>query len=147
VSILIGDLETDGFKPDNIWVVGVLDYDTGKFDSYTGENIAEGLLRLAEADLVIGHNFIGYDMEVAEKLTGGLVKFDRDRIVDTLVLGRKLLPEMKSQKLEVWGEMLGLPKIQFNEGFERFTPTMVPYCQRDCEVTKMVFDFLMEIQG
>jgi hypothetical protein len=146
-EILIGDLETDGFDPSIIWVVGVLDYATDEFTAYMGEDVAEGLLRLSMADLVIGHNFIDYDAGVAEKLTEGLITFDRERIVDTLKLGRKLLPDMKCQKLEEWGDILGLPKIVFNEGFSRFHPKMVPYCERDCRLNKRVFDFLMELGG
>lgn len=145
MNILVGDLETDGFDPSIIWVVGVLDYHTDEFVAYTGEDVAEGLMRLAAADVVIGHNFIGYDARISEKLTDGLISFDQERIADTLIMGRKLLPDMRKQKLEVWGEILGLPKIQFNEGFDKFVPSMVPYCKRDCEVTKMVFDFLMSL--
>ena len=145
MSILVGDLETDGFKPHNIWVVGVLDYATDEFTAYTGENVAEGLMRLAEADLVIGHNFSDYDAAVIEKLTDGMIVIDPAKIVDTLTLGRRVLPEMKCQKLEEWGEILGWPKIKFDEGFDQFRQSMVPYCQRDCEVTKRVFDFLMEL--
>ena len=146
MTVLVADLETNGFDPDTIWVVGVLDYDSDDFRAYTGEDVAEGLLRIMEADLVIGHNFIDYDAGVAERLTGGMISLDRERIVDTLKLGRKLLPDMKCQKLEEWGEILGLPKIKFNESFERFHPSMIPYCERDCRLNKMIFDFLMEVQ-
>ena len=146
MSILIADLETNGFTPDTIWVVGILDYDTDEFRSYTGEDVAEGLMRIAEADLVIGHNFGVYDAAVIDKLTDGLIIIDVDRIVDTLAMGRRLLPEMKKQSLEEWGDILGLPKIVFNEGFDRFHPKMVPYCERDCRLNKRVFDFLIEIQ-
>jgi DNA polymerase III alpha subunit (gram-positive type) len=147
VSILIVDLETNGFKPNTIWVCGILDYDTNVYTPYMGEDIAEGIMRAAEADILIAHNGIDYDIPVMERLSGGLITFDRDKVVDTLVLGRRLLPEMKCQKLEEWGDILGWPKIKFNEGFDVFHPAMVPYCERDCQVTKMVFDFLMELTG
>lgn len=147
MSILVADLETNGLDPSLIWVVGVLDYDTDEFRAYTGEDVAEGLMRLAEADLVVGHNFLTYDAPVIEKLTDGLIVLDRERIVDTLQLGRKLLPEMKCQKLEEWGNILGLPKIVFTEGFHRFHPNMIPYCERDCRLDKNVFDFLMSYEA
>lgn len=146
MSILVADLETDGFNPSIIWVVGILDYTTDEFTAYTDENVAEGLMRIAEAELVIGHNFLGYDAEVAEKLTGGLIQIDREKVYDTLLMGRQLLPDMKCQKLAEWGDLLGLPKIVFNEGFESFHPLMVPYCERDCRLNKRVFDFLVEVE-
>ena len=31
MSILIGDIETNGLNPNTIWVVGVLDYETDEF--------------------------------------------------------------------------------------------------------------------
>jgi hypothetical protein len=146
MSILVADLEANGFKPNKIWVCGVLDYRTGEFDAYTGDNISEGLIRIAEADIVIGHNFRAYDAKVIEELTDGIIKLDDEQIVDTLELGREILPEMKKQSLETWGEILGFPKVVFNEGFDRFHPKMVPYCERDCRLDMRVFDFLMEVQ-
>lgn len=145
-NILVGDIETDGLHPSRIWVVGVLDYNTNHFTSYTGDDIPEGLVRLAEADLCIGHNFIGYDVKHIERLTDGLVTFDRGKIVDTLQLGRKVVPGMDNYKLETWGEILGYPKIHFNR-FDVFDPLMVPYCERDCEISAKIFRFLMEQMG
>jgi hypothetical protein len=146
MTILIADLETDGLKPSIIWVVGILDYETDEFRAYVGDEVAEGLMRIAEADLVIGHNFTDYDARVIKKLTDSIITIDRDRIVDTLALGRKLLPHMKCQKLEEWGDILGLPKIIYTEGFSRYNPKMVPYCERDCRLNKRVFDFLIEVE-
>lgn len=141
---IIADIETDGLKPSVIHLVGILDLDTLEYTSYQGDEIVVGLTLMAEAELLVGHNLLGFDLPVIENLTDGLIQFDRARVVDTLMLGRKLLPDMKSQSLEEWGAVLGLPKLP-SPIFERFTPEMLPYCQRDCELSKMVFDFLWEL--
>ena len=141
-NILVGDIEANGLNPTIIWVVGVLDYNTGIFTGYTGDDVPEGLLRLAEADVVIGHHFKGYDAKHIERLTEGLVRFDHSKIVDTLELSRRVEPGLKNHKLETWGEILGHPKIEFNK-FDVYDPKMVPYCQRDCEINAQLFTYLM----
>jgi DNA polymerase III alpha subunit (gram-positive type) len=145
---ICADIETDGLRPNNIWVVGILSLDTDEWTAYThaDDNIAEGLMRLAEADLVVFHNGNDYDIPVIERLTDGLVKFDRSRVIDTLKMGRKLVPEMRSQKLEEWGKIFEQPKVLF-EAWEKYDPEMVPRCKRDCEITKMVFNFLLELES
>jgi hypothetical protein len=143
MEILIGDLETNGLKPDRIWMVGVLDYHTDEYVSYIGDDeVPLGLMRLAEADRVIGHNFRGYDARVIKKLTNGLIEIDNDRIDDTVEISRALFPELENHKLATWGEILGFPKLD-SPLFETFTPKMIPYCERDCRLNKVLYDFLL----
>ncbi len=144
LSILIGDIETDAIHmPRNLWMVGVLDYFTDEFTAYHGDDVVDGLLRLSEADLVIGHNFKGYDIKNIERMTDQLVMFDRSRVVDTLDLSRKHA-KLKDHKLKTWGEMFSFPKGDFTD-FSRFSPEMIPYCERDCRLTKLIFDLLNEM--
>ncbi len=88
-EILIADLECDSLKPSTIHMVGVLCWGTDQFTDYNGENVAEGLVRIAEADKVIFYNGLGYDVPVVERLTEGLVTFKRDRIIECLDLSRR----------------------------------------------------------
>lgn len=147
MNILISDIETNGLRPDIIWVVGILDFETGEFTAYThaDDNIAEGLLRLMEADAVVFHNGDDYDVPVIERLTDGLITFDRSRVIDTLKMGRKLIPEMRTQKLLEWGEVFEVPKVPF-DGWEEYDPQMVHRCHVDCQITKLVFDFLLDLE-
>lgn len=143
-KILVGDIETDAIHmPHNIWMVGVLDWTTDEFTAYHGEDVAEGLLRLQEADLLIGHNFRGYDAKNIRRMTDGLVSLDNSKIMDTMELGRRLV-KMPDHKLKSWGEIFDFPKGDFKD-FSRFSPEMIPYCERDCRLTKKVFDFLNEL--
>jgi DNA polymerase III alpha subunit (gram-positive type) len=145
MAILVGDLETNGLRPNRIWVVGIKDVETGEYTSYVGdEEVPIGLMRLAEADIVIGHNFKGYDAKVIENLTDGLIKIDNSKIVDTVELSRKLFPELENHKLETWGDVFEFPKIKYDKGFEQFHPDMVPYCERDVELNAVLYQFMMD---
>lgn len=143
MSILVADLETNGFKPNKIWVVGVLDVETDEYTAYTGDDVAVGLMRLVEADLVIGHNFREYDAKVISKLTERVIEIPNEKIIDTLELGRMLFPDMPNHRLATWGEMLGLPKIEYTGGFDEFHEDMLPYCKRDVVLNKLLYEFLL----
>lgn len=142
---LVADIETDAiYKPTTIHMVGILDYDTDEFTAYVGEDeVPLGLLRIQEADRVIGHNFRDYDKKQIERLTEGLITLDDNKIDDTLEIARALFPQLKSHKLAVWGDILGLPKLEYEGDFLRFTPEMIPYCERDCRVNKLLYEFLL----
>lgn len=144
MSILVGDIETNDLRPNIIWMVGVLDFLTDEFTAYTGDDVAEGIVRLAEAEVFIGHNIVGYDIPVMENLTDGLVKFDQSRLIDTLPLSRELMPHLPNHKLATYGEMFNFPKLPFKD-FGRFSPEMIPYCEQDCRLSKRVFQHLDEI--
>lgn len=72
MSVLIADIECESLKPTTIHMVGILDYFTDTFTDYHGDDVAEGLVRLASASQVIFYNGIGYDVPVIERLTEGI---------------------------------------------------------------------------
>ena len=89
---LVFDLETDGLLKDvsTIHCLAIHDLTTKETITYndTGnqEPIVRGLQRLYDADCVIGHNIIGYDLPVIRKLYSW---FDRNPyLIDTLLLSR-----------------------------------------------------------
>lgn len=142
--VLIADIETDGLKPSKIHMLGIMDFKTKVYESYIGEDeVPLGLMRLAEADRIVGHNFRGYDAKVIRKLTEGLIDLPDEKIDDTVEIARALFPEMKSHRLATWGEILGFPKLDYQGGFEEFTPEMVPYCQRDVELNAALYEFFL----
>lgn len=143
MDIIVADLETNGFKPNVIHVVGVLDLATDEFIAYTGDDVPEGLLRIQRADRIIGHHFRGYDKVQIERLTEGLILLPDEKIDDTLEIARALFPEMENHKLKTWGEILGSHKIEYEGGFDEFDPRMVPYCEQDCRLNKILYEFLL----
>lgn len=144
MKILIGDIETNGLHPNIIWAVGIVDYDTDEYTAYVGEDeVPLGLMRLAEADLVVGHYFRGFDAPQIERLTEGLIKFRPDQIDDTVEISRALFPELKSHKLREWGEILGYPKLE-SPSFDEFTPELLPYLERDVRLNKALYQFFLD---
>lgn len=136
---ILFDLECNGFKPDKIWVISMINLITRERESFVGpERIAVAIMRLQEAKLLVGHNIKSFDIRVIEKIMEGAVAFDRLRILDTLHLSKALV-KMDDHKLDSWGEILGLPKLPTPFSFYRFDPRMVPYCERDVDLNLQVF--------
>lgn len=125
-------------------MVGITDFSTGVFTPYVGDAVAEGILRLSEADAFVGHFIEGYDVPVMERLTDNLIHFHRDRLIDTLPLARRHIPGMPNYKLKTFGDMFGLPKLPFRE-FTEWSPAMIEYCERDCRITLELFRHLLTL--
>ena len=137
------DLEANGFKPTEIFCIGVADLLTGEKMMLPPDAIAEGCVLLSEAEMLVGHYIRGYDCPVIERLSGGVVEFDRGKIIDTLDMSKTLTNNQK-HSLEYWGEILGLPKLP-SPLFEKYTPQMLTYCERDLDLTVRLFDHLVEL--
>ena len=155
---LVFDLETDGFLKDvsTVHCLAIHDLDTEKTITYndTGsqEPVVRGIQRLQDADLVIGHNIIGYDLPVIRKLYGW---FKSPGItVDTLLLSRLYHPDMiKVDKKHTWKHMplklygrhslesygyrLGEFKGSFGSStdWKNWSQEMEDYCIQDVHVT------------
>lgn len=99
--------------------------------------IKEALAKFAEADRIVMHNGLAYDVHALQKCYGETA-IDRRKVYDTLVVGRLLDPEEKAQSLEAWGERLGLQKVEYDE-WDRFTPEMVERCEVDVRLTARVY--------
>lgn len=107
---LIFDIETNGLLQDvsTIHCLAIHDLSTDQTIAYndTGnqEPISRGLQRLADADSIIGHNIIGYDLPVIRKLYSW---FNSPAlVVDTLLLSRLYHPDMINlDKKRAWDGM------------------------------------------
>lgn len=126
------DLEADGLNPTRIWCVV-----TRENGVNTVHKDSESLTRALEGSVsVCGHNLIGYDLPVLERLWG--VSVAPERIVDTLVLSRLYDPSRAGgHSLKVWGELLGFPKGDHDD-WSCLSTAMIEYCERDTEVTEAV---------
>jgi DNA polymerase I len=91
---------------------------------------------------VVGHNLIGYDMPVLERLWG--ITVAPERVLDTLVLSRLYEPSKSGgHSLRNWGECLGFPKGDHTD-WSQLSQEMIDYCIRDVEVTEAVHQNLMQ---
>ena len=159
---LVFDLESDGLYDDvtHIHCIGVYDLDTKQTlvfnDEGSEQPITKGVQLLEDADTLVGHNIIGYDLPVIRKLfpwfqfTG--------RAVDTLVLSRiyhaDLLKTDQKRKwknmplqlygrhsLEAYGHRLGEYKGEFGKtaDWKNWSEEMQDYCLQDVHVTKKLW--------
>lgn len=136
------DIEANGLKPDEIFMIVITDLLTRERKTYVGlDEVCQAIARLMEARMVVGHGIKIYDLKVMKKLAGA--NFDDVIAVDTVEMSRDLC-ELKNHKLETWGEMVGLPKLP-SPPFDVFTEQMVPYCERDVDLNVLVFDTLVEV--
>ncbi|WP_419810786.1 DNA polymerase [Bacterioplanoides sp.] len=148
------DIETDGLLDEvtQVHIIRIKDVDTGEiFRSPEVYTHAELVTMLETADVVIGHNIIGYDNPVLERFYGFKPK---GRIIDTLVISRVLYPNLVDMdfanirlrrttlpaklagrhSLESWGHRLGDYKGDFKpenyinpETAEPYTWNTIPY--------------------
>ncbi len=157
---LVFDLETDGLEATTIHCISIYDSETDEILSYndTGgtEPVIRGIQRIQDADTIVGHNIIGYDLPTISRLHGW---FNYRNAVDTLLLSRlyrtDLLKVDNARKwrymplqlygrhsLKAWGYRLGVYKGCFSEttDWKEWSPEMEAYCEQDVKVTTKLCD-------
>ena len=137
---LVFDIETDGLNPTVIWCLVAID-ETGDVYRYYEDTLDEGIKLLQNADKIIGHNIIGYDIPVIKKLMN-VDLYDASKVVDTLVLSRLFNPTREGgHSIAKWGYKLGLPKKDSPE-WTSFTKEMLDYCEQDVVINNKLFNYL-----
>ena len=97
---------------------------------------------LYEAEKVVGHNLIGFDVGVLDRVWD--VHIPRDRVVDSLYLSRLYNPSQEGgHSLRNWGAILGgTGKLDFTDYDGGLTDEMIEYCIADVELTERVHQWL-----
>lgn len=132
------DLESDGLNPTRIWCV--VTRENGVNQIHTSPETLSEALRSSVS--VVGHNLIGYDLPVLNRLWG--LSVASERIIDTLVLSRLADPSKSGgHSLRNWGNELGFPKGDHND-WTCLSADMIKYCIRDVELTEAVHQKLMK---
>ncbi len=141
---IVIDLEANGLhNPTKIWLVVSKDIDTGEIRIFRNitENVDEQkrcIEHLEEADLIIGHNILGYDLPVLTSL----VKLPSEDLIpsacDTLILSKLIDYSRKAHSIEQYGEEFGYSKIKFND-WTKWSEEMEEYCVRDVEICERIF--------
>jgi len=136
---------------DRVWCAVVKDIDTGNIWKYhngergwrkkRGEGPVDLFIRLEEADVLIAHNQLGYDLPLLKRLFGFTLD-KKIKIVDTYVLSRLLNPERPAHSLEYWGKVLKREKVEY-EDWGRYSEEMMHRCTEDVELNKMVYRRLL----
>ena len=136
------DIETN-MAHDVIWMAGV--YCPATNEATAHYDLESLYNRLSGVDTIIGHNLIGFDLEVLRNVWG----FDWNRdVVDTLVLGRLLNPSVDGgHSLKQWAERAGGElKDSFTDFDAGLTPEMVEYCLQDCRANWDVYQYMLQLK-
>ena len=145
MSRLIFDIEADGLLDtvSQCWCIVTLDIDTKEMKEYYSDGTGYtnhplgGLDALLQADLLIGHNIVGYDIPALTKLYSPSEPWPK--VLDTLITSRFLWPERPwGHSLEAWGEHLGNKKGDFHD-WSKFSTEMLEYCKQDVWVNYEIY--------
>jgi DNA polymerase-1 len=112
---------------------------------------------LNAADLLIGHNIIGYDFKLFRELARGWT--NKAKVFDTMIMSMLLNPnrpmpfdcpksilnketgvrkKIGPHSLAAWGYRVGRGKVEHDD-WSVFTPAMMHRCVEDVEITELVY--------
>ncbi len=159
------DLESNGLLDtiNRIHCLVLSDLDAGvveSFDSRDPMRLLKGLSYLQDAEEIVGHNIIGYDIPAIKIVHPTWTP--RGKVTDTLVLSRLIHADLMgedavaqrgsedfpkrlwgSHSLKAWGLRIGNSKGDYDGGWEKFSEEMLSYCVQDVNVTVQLYHKLM----
>ncbi len=168
-SRIIFDLETDNLlnKVTKIHCCVTYDLDTQQVTRYDDAGLgdgtlADGLIALSNASLLVGHNVVKYDIPVLQKLhpswsTQAVVR-------DTLIISRLIWTNLKDldfkklkrktctfpkhlvgrHSLEAWGHRMDNHKGEYKGGWDTYSQEMLDYCVQDIHVTASLWNKILD---
>ena len=175
MSKYILDLESDGLIPQmtKIHCIVLKDIDTGEIISCADQpgyrSLETALDYISEADLLVFHNGIKFDIPALKKIYSGLELKPTCQFYDTLISSRLFWPELEPidrarwshiepkyigrHSLAAWGERLGVAKIKFTENAKKesaavniwaeWSASMQEYCIGDVEVSDALYKYML----
>jgi DNA polymerase I len=145
---IVVDVEGNGYTPTKIWVIVCKDIDSGNYEIFreVTQDPKESKRFLEFATKVnhwIGHNLLGFDLPVLNRLTG--LSYEPDNCTDTFIIS-KLVDYSRSNghSLEAYGKELGCEKGEHSD-FTQYSEAMERYCIRDCDICQLVYDKYLRI--
>lgn len=164
----IFDIETNGLLKDLTTIHCIAIQDGKQSDktvkslkSYRPDQIEEALEVLENADEIIGHNIIGFDIPAIQKLYPEWKP--KGKVIDTLVLSRLIKADLMSDdatcavhpngftrslwgshSLKAWGLRMGNLKGDYDGGWTTFNEDMLLYMEQDVNVTFDLYRLLSQ---
>lgn len=171
MTTLVFDIETNGLldELDRLHCLCIRDVDTGDTISChnhwdgTGTEVPEiesGLRYIMDADILIGHNILKFDIPAIQKVYPWFKP--KAEIRDTLIMARLIYPEIANMdyglaqsgqlpknligrySLEAFGYRIGEYKGDYKGGWDSWSQEMQEYCEQDIEVTTKLYHKIME---
>jgi len=147
-NIITIDIEADGLllTATTVWCVVIADSDGQHvFKPFEDEDSIQVINDMfAEADKIVGHNILMYDLPLLNKLYG--ITYNPNKVMDTLLISRVQQPDREGgHSLGAWATRLGTVKLDFTD-FSQYSDEMVDYCKQDVNVSVALRDrFMSEI--
>lgn len=160
--VMVFDIETDGLLDTltKIHTMTIYDYETDTFRRFDKEEVPNGIKLLMEADVIVGHNIINFDVPAIQKV---YPDFEPPEVLDTLVWARLVYADIDeidyklrrkgkipgrligSHSLEAYGFRLGVFKDDFGKtaDWQEWSQEMSDYCEQDVRVTKALYEKLL----
>jgi DNA polymerase I-like protein with 3'-5' exonuclease and polymerase domains len=175
MSKYILDIESDGLIPQMTKVHSIVlkDIDTGLVHSCADQpgypSIQKALEIISNADLLVFHNGIKFDLPALKKIYPSFKLKNSCAFYDTLIASRLFWPELDGvdhakwshiapkyvgrHSLAAWGERLGVAKIKFVKNAKKDTDVkdvwaqwseeMQVYCEGDTDVTGALYRYML----
>ena len=175
---LVFDIETNGLldKEDlKVHCIGIHDLDNGWTKVYDNRTnlLDTAISMLNRADMIVGHNIIGFDIPALQKVDSGLFEvfeLTNQKVIDTLVMSRLMHPDIKekdfnalkkkvpwvhnnrnligSHSLKAWGLRLNVLKGDYGDttDWSEWSQEMSDYCRQDVEVTAHLFKQMQRVK-
>lgn len=162
------DLETDGLYNEcsKIHCLVLKDIHSNVVQTFSDDvhcngTLDAGLTLLENADLIIGHNIIGFDLNVIDKVSQiGFTSFAKGEVFDTLVASRLIWSDIYdidaanqkyqlpsklwgSHSLKAWGIRLGNQKQEIETDWSKLTKEMLDYCIQDVHATHTLYQKIL----
>lgn len=150
--VAVFDTESNGFldEADKLWCIAyTIKGSNGACILHGPADIQQGLAKLNDMDVLVGHNIIKHDLPLMKKLYGWEPK-SHQVIVDTLVFSRMLNPKRPmpdgytgkaSHSIEAWGYRLGHSKPE-HEDWTKYSEEMGHRCMEDAKINLQVLEEL-----
>ena len=150
---LVFDIEANGLYWDvtEVYCIVAYDVDTQTVHKFTPDNLKEGVDFIMQADTLIGHNIVTFDIPVLEKLYN--VEY-KGKTLDTLIVSRLMYPDVRQHPfggngLKHWGKHLKNAKIEFDD-WSHYSQEMLDYCVQDVmlnyDILQAQIDFIKEFE-
>ena len=167
------DCETNGLlhELDKVHSLVLRDVDSNDViscaDQEGYEPIANGLYLISQADVLIFHNGINFDLRALKTVYSSFRKKKECILCDTLIMSRVLWPELEpvdeqkfshidpkykgKHSLGAWGARLNVNKSDFPvedgaDKWDKWTPEMQKYCENDTLVSLELYNYF-QTQG
>lgn len=144
-SRYVFDIETDGLLPEctRMWIMCLYNLDTGDMEEFL-ENDPRWVERFNEAELLVGHFILGFDLPALEKLYKFKLK-KTCKVIDTVIMSQVLNYRRfgdDGHSMETWGKFLGQHK-QEHEDWSQFSEEMRTRCHSDVMLNVKIYEILI----